>query len=113
VSSKAIRIILIHGTWAKNAEWIQDDSKLSRVLKDEFSKVSIEKFEWDGKNNVRKRAIASKNLLKKIKSNSTEDCILISHSHGGNIAVNSLTNNLKNLKGIVTLNTPFLYALKK
>ncbi|MBN7817789.1 esterase/lipase family protein [Algoriphagus pacificus] len=113
------RVILIHGTFAKNAEWIQKDSSFQLALmKSLKSDVIFSKFDWDGKNchssrinyGDKLRIVLEKSLL----NNPNDEHILIAHSHGGNVAMYALSkmkNSFSNVS-LVTLATPFIRCEK-
>ncbi len=114
--SNKIRITLVHGTFARNAEWVKPGSKLckgiSRELGDlvEFQKPII----WSGCNSVRHRQEAAHCLMdevNKCKSRHPEDLqLVIGHSHGGNVAAYALKNKnfASMLSGVAFLATPFV-----
>ncbi len=109
---KLIRIYLIHGTWAKKAKWTLPNSKMHNLLKEAFCKANIVQHEWTGKNKIQDRHDATLQLINRIKSTNIPT-FLIGHSHGGNIALNTLSEENINVSGIISLNTPFFYVLNK
>lgn len=107
-----MHIILIHGTFARFADWTEKDSDFCEFLRAKFPDVSIENHFWTGHNSINDRYGATQNLIEKIKERNSESLFLIGHSHGGNIAVNCLKSDEVNIQGIVTINTPFFYELR-
>src|SRR5215831_8816470 len=88
-------ITMVHGTFARNAEWTSDHSPLSRFLKEHLSQtLIIRRSPWSGANRNLDRIEASKKL-----SEMPDEGIckypealhfIIAHSHGGNIALYAL-----------------------
>ena len=107
-------IILVHGTFAENAAWIQPDSDFSNNLRKELgNQIEVISFSWNGKNSHDERYIESQKLKEVlIKTNidfPERRKIVIGHSHGGNLAIYALRDSgiSKNFE-LVTLGTPFL-----
>ena len=115
MSTQEYIVTLVHGTWARNASWIQDDSKLCRTLKQNLGpNIKFKRFYWSGKNTHSARSKAVDDLKDQLKSQIEEHPeskhYVISHSHGGNIAFRaaghaSLTDRIT---GVVCMSTPFL-----
>lgn len=110
-------ITLIHGTFARNAQWIGEDSTLRAALKQSLEGgVEIFAFNWSGwmsHGARRKGAEELKNELReRLREYPDSNHYLIGHSHGGNVALYSRADEevSKGIKGIVSLATPFIVA---
>jgi hypothetical protein len=109
------RIILIHGTFASNADWIQQDSAFQREIRKYLShSVIFNKFDWDGRNCHTSRIKSSEKLKLELEHSMklfpNDKHTVIAHSHGGNIAMyafSKLEVPIHNLS-LVTLATPFI-----
>ena len=108
-------ITLVHGTFAMNAEWIQNESKFTRQLTKELDAPShVFSFNWSGKNSHSARLQGGSELAAHLTTINTKyphsENIIIAHSHGGNVALYAI----KELKSpefrfqLITLATPFL-----
>jgi hypothetical protein len=109
----------VHGTYAPDAPWTKESSSFSEQLKRDLGwRVKIESFGWSGKNSVSARWEAAQNFRRHLeeKLNDKEYVgakhIIVSHSHGGNVAFWALANEAlaSRVAGVVTLATPFLSA---
>lgn len=120
-------ITLIHGTFARNADWTRPNSELRKALltalydwpkppivKTEY--IYIRNFRWSGRNNLFDRTIASKRLLLQIQNVKARfpsaKHIIIAHSHAGNIALMTLKDleDASAIDGIACLSTPFFHV---
>ncbi|MDF1694791.1 MAG: hypothetical protein P1U56_03130 [Saprospiraceae bacterium] len=107
---KKIDIFLIHGTFAKNAEWIKEQSFLSKELNEKIEgDIQFFQHQWDGKNSFKSRFREGAKLAKKVEYDSRLGSIkiLVGHSHGGNVSLYSL-GAYKDIDLVVTLGTPFI-----
>jgi hypothetical protein len=108
-------ITLVHGTFAKNALWIQPESDFCSLLKKNLKgTILFQPFVWSGVNSHKARSIAAAELATKLADSIVEfpesnHCV-VAHSHGGNLALQAQANKLVRgrLTGIVTLGTPFV-----
>ena len=111
-------VILVHGTFAKEAEWTQPGSALFKYLAERLP-ASISSYQWSGGNSYKARNSASKELAKRILEDSEARPeairVLIAHSHGGNVAIGALRElgKIKLVDGLVCLGTPFLFAKER
>lgn len=112
--AKAV-ITLVHGTFAVDAAWTKDDSKLCQAIWDAFGDdIRIERFSWSGENDYRARINAgvqlALHLLRQAEADPAAKRIVIAHSHGGNVALytGKWIPDLSILNGIVCLATPFI-----
>ena len=85
----------VHGTWASDAEWTDDESLLCQTLRKQFDTVIFKRFKWDGYNSASHRWNASLQLRTEIrgtiKDNPFSRHFIIGHSHGGNVGGYPLT----------------------
>lgn len=108
-------ITLVHGTFARDAEWIRPESAFSELIRRELAEPSlIKSFQWSGDNNHQARFSGAKDLVAQVSSTIAEypHCrhFVVAHSHGGNLALAAQGDwSIKGkLSGIVTLGTPFI-----
>lgn len=107
-------ITLVHGTFATNAPWTQQNSQFcANLVKELDGQVTFLSFHWSGKNNNNSRIEASRDLLEELKRQQKEfpdyTKIIIAHSHGGNIAMYALRDlQDNNSYKLVTMATPYL-----
>jgi hypothetical protein len=112
---KQYLITFIHGTFAKNSAWVQENSEVRNILKNEINgDLIFDILAWSGKNSHHARYNAAINLeqklLKQIADYPHHQKVVIAHSHGGNIALyalNLIGEEAKHFK-VVTMATPFL-----
>ena len=107
------RVVLVHGTFAKDADWTREGSKLVKAIR-QIEGSELISFSWSGKNSHRARKIASDELADLLKN----DAILhpdakrtiVAHSHGGNIALRALrqVEDEVEVDDLICLGTPFL-----
>ena len=115
-ASAALRCILVHGTAARDAPWVQFESALSQSLMTlDPGGVRLYKFLWSGANAQVDRLSAADWLAEKLAMQAAADpeakFLLIGHSHGGNICSNAIKGVPSPQRvGVVCLATPFLNA---
>lgn len=108
-------ITLVHGTFARDAKWIDPDSEFSRLIASKLNgEARFFPFRWSGKNSHVARMKASRQLTghlwKLIRKFPSSRHFIIAHSHGGNVALSALKElHPKNgsIDGLVCLGTPF------
>jgi pimeloyl-ACP methyl ester carboxylesterase len=112
--------VLIHGTFARRATWIDPGSSFSRSIRQEFgADVKIVPFSWDGRNSARRRREASQSLASLLHSLFRDDpearYVLIGHSHGGTVAINALHDPecSQRVRDVICLSTPFLHFRRR
>ena len=84
--------ILVHGTWGANAAWHQPNDPFYETLKAGFFKQNIKliNFSWSGKFLYTERLLAGQKLAALINSYpANTSFILITHSHGSNVAISA------------------------
>jgi hypothetical protein len=108
-------VTLVHGTFAREAPWTKEGSKLRNVVIQALGvDAKFSAFEWSGENSHAARIKAGEELgkLLKISINKFPGSaqFIISHSHGGNVALYALKDPAFDgkISGIVTLATPFI-----
>ena len=113
-------VTLVHGTWARKASWVTDNSNLRQVLREKLGPDTVIKnFEWSGRNthSARKQAIKElgEKLKKRINKYPHSKHHIVSHSHGGNIALLAVVDAELNeqIDGIVCMSTPFISARQR
>lgn len=124
-SSETDRVVtLVHGTFARHAEWVQDGSPLVSEL---VGHAVVDRFCWTGKNRHRDRLDAGSalrshlvDLIKRHRVGGRRpEHHVIAHSHGGNVALYALRprgdddDELLARVKLITLATPFLTMQKR
>jgi hypothetical protein len=108
-------LVLIHGTFAKYAPWINPEGKFAKALMRLLNTSCVAyDFNWSGENSHKERREGGNSLatflLQKHQMHPKSEIIIIAHSHGGNVALYAI----KKLVcppfhfRLVTLATPFL-----
>jgi hypothetical protein len=106
--------ILVHGTFASDATWIDSDSAIAVLLREALPGVHIIPFRWSGANTHSARLVASIALEDKIAETTTQypgaSIHLIGHSHGGNVILYALgwLRARPPIVALAFLGTPFL-----
>lgn len=116
-AASEIVITLIHGTFAKDAEWTQPDkSKLCAFLRERFpNQIRFERPVWDSRNWHKSRYEASRNLLDMPRQYGAPHFV-IAHSHGGTVLAYALRDDTEfasSLAGVAFLSTPFIQARER
>jgi len=114
--SPMVVVTLVHGTFARGAEWTQLDSKFSiDLLHNLRCRAVVTRFDWSGRNNLWDRAKAAEELsdfvdaLRAIYPDAKQ--YVVAHSHGGNVALYAARRT--RIDGIACLATPFLHAIHR
>ncbi len=111
-STESIEVILIHGTWGQNARWTHEESGFCWSLSEKLKRqVVFKRFSWSGRNGMFARAHAAAKLQSLLDEPSQVPRLLITHSHGGSIALQAIGSGKHKVAGIVCLNTPFVLTL--
>src|ERR1017187_219970 len=91
------KLVLIHGTFARNAPWAKKDSPLQTFfLRHLDPDLDITTVPWSGANTTAAREVGIQNLIAEIDAalrDRSARCIIIGHSHGGTIAVQAVKRN--------------------
>jgi len=117
MKGEACILHLVHGTFAREAEWIQPDSSLAKAVKSRITReVTIAPFIWTGANSHSARQKAGTELAARISDYSQHQPgvpqYIIAHSHGGNVAAYALSKGetSSRVAGVACLGTPFIKA---
>lgn len=110
-------IILVHGTFGRNADWISSKHYLTTSLKQSFD-GEVLPFDWSGRNSHQARVQAGAELalfVRKIIDSGIRRIHIISHSHGGNVVLYALNDELIQtyIFSIAFLATPFLIIKRR
>ncbi len=111
-------VTLLHGTFAKNATWVDDSGSIAVALKARFGdSVGIERLRWSGANSFEGRREATGMLREHILGAAGEDVmhVVVAHSHAGNVVAYAARDPDVDarLAGVVTMATPFIVARKR
>lgn len=113
-------IVLIHGTFATGAPWTRPDSWFARSLATALARRSVTAtdltfIDWSGGNSHAARREGSRRLVEHLRTiglRPHDNCFLVGHSHGGNVALHAIVHDdqvRERVGGVVTLATPFLF----
>ena len=105
-------VLLIHGTWARQARWIEPGSPLDVALRKGLDGGSVvQAFRWSGSNTFAARLDAAQDLVRQLRSfPSGVPVALIAHSHGGSVTAYAQALDagaFSNVRSIVCMSTPF------
>jgi pimeloyl-ACP methyl ester carboxylesterase len=108
-------VVLVHGTFAREAEWIRPSSQFSVSLASSLGYgTEVRSFRWSGANSHSARLQAAEELRvflhESLDSFPSSRHFLLAHSHGGNVVLYALRDlELKErIAGVVCMSTPFL-----
>lgn len=127
IKSRQVRIIMVHGTWAhglpfKKAyrpdapRWFEKGSRLQWQIETQLVGLGLEPFVeepllWSGDNSLFERAEAAQRLVERLKAMPLVPCLVITHSHGGNVvlrAIEELADEHVARLRVITMSTPFV-----
>jgi len=107
--------VLVHGTWANNATWIDQSSYFASRLTAKFPCSETRAFRWSGANAEEARRQAALKLAE-FTSRLRQDCkdaeiVVVGHSHGGNVAIEAYGEppGRESIDRVVCLGTPFFH----
>jgi hypothetical protein len=122
-----VRILLVHGTWARGffrqapyhpdmPRWFEKGSTFSTTLQRLIEGMGLkpvleEPLLWTGANALLHRAEAAQRVAQKLKKLPPVPCLVVAHSHGGNIvlrALEELDDSVTARIRVITLATPFV-----
>jgi pimeloyl-ACP methyl ester carboxylesterase len=113
-------ITLVHGTGAPYAAWTEERSSICTRLSSALGHdVAFRVFNWSGANSARARRAAAAeltaDLIRLVEREPDARHFLIGHSHGGNVALQSLSDPRVRSKmaGVACLSTPFLQVRQR
>jgi len=117
-ASMPISIFLVHGTFARKAAWIQQESALRLSLGKNLDGVNFVLIDWSGRNTTKARQEGvedlSAKLRKSFEDNPSHKHVVIGHSHGGTIAFQAVnTREFVEKVAVVLLSTPILTPRKR
>jgi hypothetical protein len=108
-------VTLVHGTWARRADWTTASSPLCRTICEvAHGPVRFEQFLWSGRNTITSRRKAVTRLISQLEASQSRwphaRHFVIGHSHGGNIAFQAMRERsvAARIVGLACLSTPFL-----
>ena len=111
----AVVITLVHGTWGYQSEWIREHSALRAAFQKAFKEmVFFRTFYWSGRNSFAARETAAEDLKTFLREGIEifpyANHAIIAHSHGGNIALKALDEDVirSRVSTVICLSTPFL-----
>jgi len=119
VSSRRVVVSLVHGTWARNANWVKPGSSFRAALAAELQRVNVNVafrvLKWSGGNSMRARRAAAQSLALMVRN----ECdgapeFIIGHSHGGTVAMRACNDaeTTRRISGVACLSTP-VYHLRQ
>jgi pimeloyl-ACP methyl ester carboxylesterase len=119
-------VILVHGTWGRGvipwlkkpvATWCEENSDVCKVCREELGERTVFiPFPWSGANSPAARLDASEKLAGRLaqirKEHPSSPIFLITHSHGGNVAMYCMKDedSRNQVAGLVCFSTPFLHV---
>lgn len=111
-------VLLVHGTWARNAAWTHPGSSIRTVIERcAPGPVLFLRVAWGGRNQFGSRQQATKSIERDLAHlrnyYPSSKFLVIAHSHGGNAAlqaISSLKRRLNFQPSLICLSTPFLLA---
>lgn len=114
-------ITLVHGTFARKAAWIREESTFRKYLSDNLLSANILflPFTWSGGNSVSARHEAAQQLRSSLTAtvalHPEARHFVIGHSHGGSVALYAVSGSpLENdIDGLICLSTPFLHIRER
>jgi hypothetical protein len=111
---------IVHGTWAREAEWSKPGSVLWSRISSIVPCSTIVRFGWSGRNSFAARLRAGNELARQLRSQIVGHPgarhYVIAHSHGGNVALYALKADpslVSGLTGIICISTPFLHVYRR
>ena len=112
-------VVVIHSTFASDADWFRPDSPFFERLGGGVGKRTVRRFVWSGKNSHRARIEAGGDLARFVNqlcsSEGFQRVWCVAHSHGGHVALYALRDKefARKLAGIAFLGTPFLHVRRR
>lgn len=110
-------VVLVHGTYAREAAWTKPDSALSTALM--AAGCAVAPFAWSGRNSHRARTQAADDLAEhlrgEIASNPKGRFWVVAHSHGGNVALHAVAELRRSQRtppriSTIAFATPFIHS---
>ncbi len=108
--AEAPLVVLVHGTFAAHADWVQPNSQVHREISEAVGEsADVVAFCWSGANTHLSRVRAGRALATQIDNAHRRRVFLVGHSHGGNVALLAAGATREPMMGVATLATPFLH----
>ena len=112
--------VMVHGTWARDAEWTNLNQAFGKALvcgdgahPGAFPDAGWVRFNWHAYNGAPARLQAASALAKKLDGIASQftgaPIVAIAHSHGGNVLAWAATAIRARIECVVYLNTPFFH----
>jgi hypothetical protein len=115
LTSPSIVVTTVHGTFAHDATWVEEDSPFCSALREQVGVPTVFlPFRWSGGNTVEARLLAAEQLRahlhRQLGEHPDANHFVIAHSHGGNAALYAMNDKSlqEQIAGIVCLSTPFV-----
>src|SRR4029078_1301069 len=84
-------VVLLHGTFASKAGWLNPDRPLSKALRDKVPGIDVVPFRWSGANRHSARLAAAARLAELVSEigarHKSARVHFVAHSHGGNVVL--------------------------
>jgi pimeloyl-ACP methyl ester carboxylesterase len=111
VGSGLVKVLLIHGTFARGASWTMPEHAFTRSVAKGLPSASIARLDWSGDNHHGVRLEASNAIVEWL-NGLPIDCpvYLVGHSHGGTVAAMAATKSQRGGIQVITMSTPFIHA---
>ncbi len=113
-------LVLVHGTFAARATWVESDSPLVQAIARRLGKPAcVLSFRWSGRNSHVARLKAADSLKGALRQLSQAHrgvrIYVIAHSHGGNVALYALRDPQlqSSVGGLVILGTPLISCSRR
>lgn len=114
---RKILVTLVHGTFARDAEWTGPNSSFATELQNQVNyPIRMTRWQWSGDNDFSGRKAASEefeNYLLSVKESPDRDMphYIIAHSHGGNVVLEALRTTESKIidENLIFFGTPFFY----
>ncbi len=114
---REILVTLVHGTFARDAEWTGPYSSFATELQNQVNHpIKMTRWQWSGDNDFSGRKAASgefENYLLAVKESPDRELphYIISHSHGGNVVLEALRTKKSKImdENFIFLGTPFFH----
>lgn len=112
-------VTLVHGTFARKAEWCQPNSPLRKELETAFGPACTSVFEWSGSNSHFARLVAATKLEQHLRDSLAQhpsaNHFIVAHSHGGNVSAYALRDEelQKKIRGLICIATPFIRCTER
>lgn len=119
-------VYLVPGTWAAGVfrtvvarglppppDWTERDSEFVKCAQKNLRGSGIFRLIWGGRNRASDRTNGADVLREAIGKDPEKAKIIICHSHGGSVALESLSKGAMGVKGVVCMNTPFFAYLRR